>query len=233
MRIIIFLTLLIGFKLSLASVPRDERALLAIVDLAEEADKHKWLYRLEVGAAVKRIKRISEDDYGSVVIHARKEATYQNFLMSLESLLRDERIQRIDLIIYVHGKNPESPTGASVCFVGTPCTSMIQIAEDIQKRVGQDSHKLRMVYSDACWGKFHMQQWLDAGFKVVNGARGVDANHSADLRKFLRAWGQGRSYEEAIHIANKFWLTPMVDGIIRDADSFKLMTGETGLTIED
>ncbi len=233
MRILFFLTLLIGFNHSWATVPKEERALLAIVDLAEEAAKHKWLYRLEVDAAVRRIKRISGDDYGSIVIHARKEATYQNFLKSLEALLRDEKIQRIDLIIYVHGKNPDSPTGASVCFVGTPCTPMGQVSDDVQKRVGDNSHKLRMVYSDACWGKYHMQEWLDAGFKAVTGARGVDANHSADLRKFLRAWGEGRSFEESIQIANKFWLTPVVDEVIRDADSFKLMKGEIGLTIED
>lgn len=233
MRLIFFLTLLIGFNLSRAAVPKHERALLAIVDLAEEAEKHKWLYRLEVNTAVKRIKRLSQDDYGSMVIHARKEATYKNFLSSLEMLLRDEKIQRIDLIIYVHGKNPGSPTGSSVCFVGTPCTPMDQISGDIKEIVGDDGHKLRMVYSDACWGMFHMQPWIDAGFRVVSGARGVDANHSADLRKFLRAWGQGRSFEESIQIANKFWLTPVVDEIIRDADSVKLMKGEIGLTIED
>ena len=78
-----------------------------------------------------------------------------------------------------------------------------------------------------------MDAWLKAGFRVVNGSRGVDANHSADLRRFLKSWGRGATYEDAVKRANRFWLTPVTDELVRNADSYKMMSGEIELTIED
>ncbi len=232
MRFLWLALLLMTFQ-AWAQVPVEKRALLAIVDLAQEATRVPWLYRLEGAAAVRRIHRLAGPHYGRVVVHTKKAASEINFLTSLKALLRDPQTERIDVVIYVHGKNPTSPTGASICFVGTPCSPMRELAAKIRKLSPENLGKLRMLYSDACWGQFHMDSWLLAGFRVVSGAEGVDANHSADLRRFLKAWGAGQSFSQALDKANAFWLTPLVDRLIGEADSFKLSAGETELTIED
>ncbi|MBY0516118.1 MAG: hypothetical protein K2P81_04375 [Bacteriovoracaceae bacterium] len=232
MKMFISIFFMLTTAISFASVSREQRALLAIVDLAEEASSTKWMYRLEGKAAVNRIERLIGESYSKKIIHKKKEATLENFLNSLKSLLGDESVQKIDVIIYIHGKNPDSPYGAAVCFVGTACTPVDYLSTQIRNLSPENSHKLRMLYSDACWGQYHMNAWLDAGFRVVNGSLGVDANHSADLRRFLKQWSRGETYETGIEKANSFWLTPLVDRVIGEANSIKLMAGEIQLTID-
>lgn len=208
------------------------RGLVVVIDLAEEASKHKGMYRTETKVAVQRIKRITRGHYDRLTILHRQQATRENFLQALESHLLDESVDVVDTIIYVHGKNELYQNGAALCFVGdAPCTAAKDLAESIS-RFKNSQTKLRALYSDACWGKSHLSAWMAAGFKVANGSRGVDSNHSLDLRRFLDRWVRGESFEASTHFANKALLTRLTDKVIKDANSFKEVSGDGLISIE-
>jgi hypothetical protein len=90
--------------------------------------------------------------------------------------------------------------------------------------------KLRALYSDACHGSKHSQDWLNAGFKVVAGSKSVDGNKSLDMKRFLRFWIKGKSFKESINHANSSFLGPFMDKSIQ-ADSTKIISGNEGLSI--
>ncbi len=228
MKLVLILILAIT---SLAASARS-RGLIIVIDLAEEATKHKLLYKTETKAAVQRIKRITKGSYDQTIILHRQKATKVNFVNSVELMLKDQNIEMMDVIIYVHGKNESYVNGPSICFVGdSPCTSMQELSQTLSTFENSKS-KLRALYSDACWGRSHLKSWIDAGFKVANGSRGVDSNHSLDLRRFLTFWVEGKSFEDATHFANKALLTRLTDDIIKNADSFKEVIGVGQITID-
>jgi hypothetical protein len=78
-----------------------------------------------------------------------------------------------------------------------------------------------------------MQSWLDAGYQVVNGSEGVDANKSLDLKRFLRLWVSGSSFEEATKYANEAKLTRITDRVIKNANSLKVVLGNKSIRIFD
>lgn len=215
-----------------ASLFANERALVVVIDLAEMAKKNKMLYKWETAKALHRIKKFTEGHYDHIIIHNRKEATKANFYQSLENLFQNPEVKTIDTIIYLHGQNDSYKTGASVCFVGDACSPMKDVAAEISA-YPEAKTKLRMMYSDACWGTFHTKYWLEAGYKVANGSKGVDANKSADLKRFLKQWTNGASFEEAIEFANRAPITALTDFLLKDANSIKTVVGDGKIRLED
>ena len=208
------------------------RAIVAVVNLDDHA-KFKPVYKVETLVASKRIKAWATKAYEEVIILNKSRATRENFLSELQRINKSSSIKRIDVIFYLHGFGPQSRYGSSLCFVGEPCTPTKDLSKQILDHVDHRTDKLRMVYSDACWGADHMTDLESAGFKTVAGAIGVDSNHSADLRRFLSYWVEGKSFQDSIDYANAFKLTPTFDRIIKDGNSFKVVAGDQNLTIED
>jgi len=210
-----------------------DRVLVVVIDLAEQASSYRHFYKMETHTALKKINRITKGHYDQVIVHNRKEATRFNFIKTLMTLLADSSVTTIDTIIYLHGKNEQYENGPSICFVGeTPCVAAKDISAQIA--IHPEAHaKLRALYSDACWGKLHMQSWLNAGYKVANGSSGVDANQSVDLGRFLRKWVTGTSFGEATAHANKALITRFTDWIIKDANSVKSILGDRDISITD
>jgi hypothetical protein len=227
-KIIFLFMLLISFQATCGT-----RALVVVIDLAEQASGHKLLYKNETSVALKRIKKLTSGHYDTVIVHNRKEATRENFLQSLNLLLNDVTVSTVDTIVYLHGKNDQYENGPSICFVGeTPCVALKEISEQVAN-LANSQKKLRALYSDACWGKLHMQSWLDAGYQVVNGSEGVDANKSLDLKRFLRLWVSGSSFDEATTYANEAKLTRITDRVIKNANSLKSVLGNKNIRIFD
>ncbi|PIP89779.1 MAG: hypothetical protein COW01_07915 [Bdellovibrionales bacterium CG12_big_fil_rev_8_21_14_0_65_38_15] len=207
------------------------RALVVVIDLAEQASKHKILYRLETNRANKRIIKYLSKSYSKIIILDKKEATKNNFLNSLKELALDKNIETIDSIVYLHGKNDKYTTGPSICFVqDLLCTNIYSLAKQILA-IPNLQHKLRALYSDACWGEQHLNGWLESGFKVAAGSRGVDSNHSTDLKRFMKKWSKGASFSEAIDHANNTFFTKISDRLISDADSTKEILGDDSIVI--
>lgn len=206
-----------------AEVPKERRELIVIANLS---DRSNWLlrgmYRNEEWKAIRVTTQYTTDVYQRVHVIYPEEATKENFLNRIEDLEMNPTIDAIDVVIYLHGKREK------ICFIDTPdCYPMTDMAKDI-KNLRSDSggapRKLRALYSDACWGKSHNDEWIDAGFKVVAGSIDQDANKTADLKKFLKSWTRGGTYKASLKKANSLWYLKPMDWVI-GGNSHKVMQG--------
>lgn len=213
-----------------ADIPVTDRALIVISNLSSQgAPILRGMYRAEEWKAVRVSVSYSADSYRQIRVIYPQEATRENFLNAIEDFELDTTVQAIDVIVYLHGKREK------LCFMDTPdCYSMSDLARDVRELrsdAGEGPRKLRALYSDACWGKTHNDEWIQAGFKVVAGAVDQDANKTIDLKKFLRAWTAGSTYRRAIQKANSAWYAKPLDWFI-GGNSRKVMSGRVEMSID-
>ncbi len=227
-----FVTLLISaFTVSFAQanepVRREERDLIAIVNLSEKAAKYVALYKYEEKRAAKKIRRDLRKHYRKIHLFEKGEATRENLLRAILEAENDPAVKATDVIIYVHG------VPSMVGFVDGYYSSSLLAADILRLETAEGGapRKLRALYSDACYGETHNSDWLKAGFLAVSGSLGVDSNWSVDLRNFMRNWRRGGNFEEGVHRANSVWTGGLTDRII-DGNSRKIMDGEGSITIE-
>ena len=233
-KILLLTCLVLTQALSVAfaqSVDRNERGLIAVVNLYSNAKKpfKRMLYKNESNHATSFLKRKTSKAYDSVVILSDEDATLERFLEEVNLMTSRNDIQVVDVVFDLHGHLGNSELGPSISFInatGTPVATSI-VAEQLK----EVSHsKLRALYSDACHGSKHNQDWLNAGFKVVAGATRVDGNQSVDIKRFFKFWLRGKSFKEAIDHANASFNGPIMDRLIK-GDSTKIIEGEDSLSI--
>ncbi len=224
-------SLLLGFSVAgstaRASIGPADRDLVAIVNLSL-LKKFKPLYQYEENRAIAKIKRDLRGKYREIHILSGHHATHAEFLRALATADADPAVKAIDAIVYIHGHPGE------LGFVDTGFYPMDRLRDEIlaQAPAGPASTKLRALYSDACYGASHMQDWLRAGFRVVTGSTGSDSNWSLDLGKFMRDWRRGRTFAMAIRSANSVWATKWMDKI-EGGNSFKETAGNVDFRIDD
>jgi hypothetical protein len=223
-----FLLLIPLLGIAKTSLPKN-RSLIAVVNLLDHSTRHKWLYKFEDNHAAKLIEKKSKKNYSEIVILTKQDATVKNFILELKGLSEKAPENQIDMIFYIHGRGPQSADGAVLCFSGKPCVPIAELSQMIRETV--PSTQLGFLYSDACWGETHLDEMMNAGFKVAAGSRKVDANHTSDLRRFLKWWNQGRSFQDSIDFANRNPISKIKDSILgKDADSFKTVRGQMSLS---
>lgn len=208
------------------SVARGERDLIAIVNLSL-LKKFKLNYQYEEGRAIRKIKRDLGREYRRVNILKGKRATHVEFLRAIAESETNPAVKAIDVIIYLHGQP------GVVGFVDTGFYPMDRLRDEIlalPASAGGSPRKLRALYSDACYGQTHMDEWLRAGFQVASGSEGTDTNWSLDLKKFMRDWREGKTFGNGIASANTVWSTGLMDWVAH-GNSHKVTAGEVGFTI--
>jgi hypothetical protein len=230
--LIIFLMITFSHSVIWAKSPKqNKRGLIGVVNLyfnAKTSFKH-FLYQAESLHAVNFLKNKTKKAYGSVVILSDKEATLEKFLEEMKIMASRDDIQVIDVIFDLHGHAGSAEKSPSISFVNE--TNLPVETSLVSKKLKNVSKsKLRALYSDACHGSKHNQDWIKAGFKVVAGSTRVDGNKSTDIRRFFKFWLNGKSFEESIDYANASIQGPIMDRLI-DADSTKIMMGDGFLTI--
>jgi hypothetical protein len=209
-----------------------DRGLIAVVNLYSTAKKplKRFLYKTESNHAVNFLERKAGEAYGSVVVLANEEATLERFLEEVDAMTARDDIKVVDVVLDLHGQAGSLEVKPSISFVSEDDKPVATaFAADQLKKVSHS--KLRALYSDACHGSKHSQDWLNAGFKVVAGSKSVDGNKSLDIKRFFRFWITGRSFKESIVHANASVLGPFMDRSIH-ADSTKNISGNEGLSIE-
>jgi hypothetical protein len=206
-----------------------ERALIGIVNLSIQAKHFKPLYKREEKRALKKILKNLGSSYGKITIFSDQDATRVNLLKAIEKYENDPAVRAIDTIIYIHGRNE------TLGFVDTPdYYPSAKLKDDILaiKNVrGESPKKLRMLYSDACFGALHMKDWVGAGYRVAAGSPKEDNNWSMDLKKFMKGWRKGESFSHSIRRANRVIVTPLMDLIMR-GNSYKYVLGDTTVTLD-
>lgn len=210
-----------------SAVGKGERDLIAIVNLSL-MKKFKLNYQYEEGRAVRKIRRELGREYRKIRVLKNKEATHDGFLRALAEAEADPSVKAIDVIIYLHGQP------GSIGFVDTGFYPMDRLRDEIlslPSSTGGSPRKLRALYSDACYGESHIDDWLRAGFQVASGSVGVDANWSMDLKKFMLAWRKGKSFGYGIARANTVWSTGLMDWVA-GGNSEKVVAGALEFTID-
>ena len=176
--------------------------------------------------------------YNTVHIVRGAAATRAGLANTLNTIASRTAIRAVDLVFVTHGVTNE------VVLADDRWT--IQEVRD-RIRAGltlADRAKLRMVFSTACFGASHRAAWREAGFKTVSGSREIYADSAASYLPFLSAWAIGGTFAASVTAANiagapsgwdqaasAWYLSqgrPVEAGQI---DSFRLTSGNTGLTI--
>jgi len=175
--------------------------------------------------------------YSIVTILKDEAATRGGFVNRLRDIASKSTIRAVDVIFVTHGLS------GNVLFSNGSFTMASVRDRILANLTATQRAKLRMVFSTACYGASHRQAWRDAGFKTVSGSRGVYADSVASYQPFLTAWVSGLSFGTGVAAANTAgsfstwdataaaWLFAKGSQRWDEVDSFRLTSGNTGLTI--
>jgi len=200
------------------TIDRDRRAALVALRLSDGGiEKLKWLYRgLELGGA-REAKQILAPGYREVALLSGPALTGDGLVAAIKRLTASEDIDAVDVILVAHGLNGRLQfSQGDVCSVAP---------------------KLRLLYSSACFGATHAQQFLGAGFSTVIGALEKNTTGLSEFRRLLRAWVGGATAGAALDLADRpaqrwFWDTAAkVAGRLKRVNSRKQLGGDPGITI--
>ena len=170
-----------------------ERALVVISELSEAKkvvpNILKGVYDIIDTIGIEKALYWLGHDYDTIKTLTGKEATSVNFINAIINS-NSANIKAIDVLIHLHG-NPldlyfEDKMESS-SDIGTKISSL---------NIG---NKLSMLFSTACYGANHANDFVAAGFKCASGAIGVNVNPGYDYKRFLYEWSLYNSFSDAIN----------------------------------
>ena len=246
-------------NLAVAKVGKNQRDLVIVTHLdlnnSDGKGAKAWgtVYNFIERSGVASTKRHLKKHYRKVhVIQTKKRdtektATAAAIAQLLKKVTKRKKTKAVDMIWMTHGltegrvdlqhptknKNLRTPIHATEDQDG--------LATEIRNAVGAEGQaKLRILYSTACFGKSAIKGWLEAGFKVASGSKGVFTDSASSHPKFLKAWKKGKSFRKSVKAANKnqkldFWdkaakkLKRFKDS---NVNSFRVIKGKRCLKID-
>lgn len=210
------------------SVSAKERRLLIVSNLTDFGRPElKWLYQFISKSSVALARLILGLSYEEVSVLEGGDATSHEFVDRLTQLSRCEGTKAVDVLLHLHG-------GDRVLWFADGPMSTPELSELIRRRKLSD--RLRLLYSTACYGGTHAQDFVDAGFCTASGARATNANAAHDYSVQLGTWALRRTYAQALRAGNKKIFCELYDGLARrmgfeDVDSRKIVKGDKEITI--
>jgi hypothetical protein len=191
--------------------------------------KLKWLYSFAETSGVVLATTFLKPHYKRFRILSGPSASKTRFLNTLESLGRHSEVKAIDVILMLHGEPgtlwfADSSAGVS--------TSVLE--SDIGALSLGD--KLRLLYSLACYGKSHADNFRRAGFTTACGAEKVNANGGTEYPIVLPMWGAGGTFQSGIALGNNPITCAACDAAARvmgitSVDSSKVIRGRSSVRI--
>lgn len=207
---------------------KDKRALLVISHLAV-GDDQKWkdLYSFLDTSGIALADTLLAGKYGLYEKLEKTQATKSEFIKKISSFDADPKIEAIDVILHLHG------TKGKLVFAGDTISTA-----DLKKELKSQkiNKKLRLLYSTACYGESHANDFVDAGFKAASGAVGVNTNSPYEYPIVLTMWANGSKFREAIAVGENPYIRAATDGaasllLFPDADSDKIIYGNSKISI--
>ena len=262
LRLLVLTVLLIAFVIpnaAFAKVGKEQRDLVIVthLDLGQSDAKGKkaWdvVYAFIEKSGVAQTKLHLKRHYRKVhVIQTKKRdkkktATAKAVANLLKKVTKRKKTKAVDMIWMTHGlpggkvdlQHPKEDKNFRLPIHKTDKRD--GLATKIRNAVGPEGQaKLRMLYSTACFGKSALKGWLEAGFKVASGSRGVFTDSAASHPKFLKSWKKGESFKKGVKAANKnqkrdFWdktTKKLKKFKTSNVDSFREIRGAHCLTID-
>lgn len=211
---LIGLAVLAAASFAKAEVSKNERALLIVSELDQRGDPALGnLYRMLEGATIEVPRAFLGGQYGTIQVLANRDVTIQNFRQALRTLAGNARIKAIDVIVALHGT-----TNRLAFEDGTVDTENLASFFDVRAtpalaaRTDLTRGKLRLLYSTACFGRSHIDDWLAVGFDAVIGAYGVNANAEVEYPSVLGQWALGQAAFNALTATNVPTSLAVTDG---------------------
>jgi hypothetical protein len=211
----------------MAEIARDERALLVVANLVlEDFDAgsgnyqslYEWLDRYAVLVANLLMRPL----YRVVESLTKDQVTLDAFLDRVTALSSDPETEALDVFLVVHG----SP-GRVYFDDGSIATA--DLAEML--KTADLADRLRLLYSTACYGSSHAQDFVDAGFRTASGALAVCANGPYDFPTQLLRWGRQNTYKSTVIAGNNPVFRVIHDNAAKamgftDVNSEKIIVGK-------
>jgi hypothetical protein len=203
-------------------VSKEERALLVVTNLATGGVLNfQKLYEWFDTNAIKVAKGLLEPKYRLVETLTDADVTSANFIDRLKSLAADPQTKAVDVILVLH----------ALPDILVFDDGRIPI-EDLRDQIKAEGlkHRLRLLYSTACFGASHAPHFVEAGFRVASGAIGSNTNGPYDYPTQLYNWGKGETYRLAVSRGSNWIFMAIHDEIAEalgfdDVDSTKEIAG--------
>lgn len=175
------------------SIQKNQRALIVISQLTRGVDQdQRWLYRFIESSGRDVVESTLKDDYADYVTLYDQSATKANLLNTVRAIGAKPTIKEIDLVVMLHGSRN------SLVFHDAACNTSILRTDIANLNL---TRKLRMVYSTACYGDSHSDDFVNAGFSAAIGAVAVNANAAVELPVFLNLWSWNWRLRDALGAA--------------------------------
>lgn len=180
---------------------------LIIVHLSNKAKKTQiWSYSIVEWFGIVTAKIILKNKYQKIIVCNAKRASINELKNEIARLPKHESL---DIILNVHGLK----TG--IFLFENEFISISTFCELFKH------HNLRLVYSTACYGKYHLQDWMKVNARSAIGASAVNGNALTEYPIFLCNWKRGYNSENAIQKASFRLLNRFQDIIARRIFGFK------------
>ena len=177
----------------MAEVTKDERVLLVVANLlledrgpnANYRSLYKWLDRNAVQVANLLMRPV----YRFVETLSEDQVTLGTFFDRVGSLASDPQTKALDVFLVMHGMEGE--------LLFDDVTMRTEELAQLLKAADL-AHRLRLLYSTACYGASHAEHFADAGFRTASGALGVCANGPYEFPTQLLKWRNNQTYKSSV-----------------------------------
>lgn len=184
----------------MSEINNEKRALLVVANLSDGGDAmlqklYEWLDINAVNIA----KLILEDEYHHIDTLTGDHVTKANFIDRIIANAQDPQIEAPDVFLVLHGLEGK-------LFFDDGAAKSSDLRDKI--KTASIQHRLRLLYSTACYGASHAQDFVDAGFRTASGALKVRANGPYDYPAQLYNWKEGKTYKSTVKAGNHpLWMT--------------------------
>ena len=209
-----------------------ERALVLISSLTPAGKaKLKGLYRGLGAMSVEIADLMLGPQYGRVRVLSEHNAGREAFVRAINQLANRPEIRAVDAIVVLHG-NP-----GRLVFDDGHGKGVSVAVTSLVPELAPAKAKLRILYSTACFGLSHAQDFVDAGFDAACGAIGQCANGPVEYPQVLSMWSHGHTFKDAVNKGDDpstrkiFDTTAWLSGF-HQANSDKEIKGDLTVTID-
>jgi hypothetical protein len=171
-------------------VQKTQRALVVVNEVDQSSGDFQWLYTFAEAAGRADVELTLRDDYGDLVTLYDANATSKKLLDTLKTVAGKSTIKQIDLFVMFHGNKN------TLAFAHDEKVDMSDLKVGIKDL--NIANKLRMVYSTACYGSTHIDEFVSAGFSAAIGSVAVNANGAVEFPIFTKFWSWGWELDDAL-----------------------------------
>lgn len=177
-----------------AATAKSQRRLLIVSNLTTFGmAKYEWLYKFLDASTISMGKSMLGNYYQSISALTPNLAKRQNFKNSLRAISNISSVKAIDVILSLHGANEKM-------WFEDGGFSTQEIKSDLLTIPHRN--KFRLLYTLACYGASHRNEFLDSGFRTAVGALKTNTASASEYPEFLTRYASGHSVKNIFASTN-------------------------------